>query len=70
MAAKNDSSSEENDKKETTLPSGYHYGWYTMEQLAEYYDQLIGRSKIISVILLVRAMTMMMMTQKLLMILT
>ena len=63
MAAKNDSSSEENDRKETTLPSGYHYGWYTMEQLAEYYDQLIGRYKMILMMLLVMAMTMMMMTQ-------
>ena len=57
MAAKNDSSSEENDKKVTTLPSGYHYGWYTMEQLAEYYDQLIGT-------LLVMATMIMMMPQK------
>ena len=70
MAAKNDSSSEENDRKETTLPSGYHYGWYTMEQLAEYYDQLIGRSKIMLVMWLVMAMTMMMMTKKLLLMLT
>ena len=70
MAAKNDSSSEENDGKETTLPSGYHYGWYTMEQLAEYYDQLIGRTMIILVMLLVMAMTMMMMTQKLLLMVT
>ena len=65
MAAKNDSSSEENDRKETTLPSGYHYGWYTMEQLAEYYDQLIGKSKMILMTLLVMTMTLML-TQKML----
>ena len=63
MAAKNDSSSEENDGKETTLPSGYHYGWYTMEQLAEYYNQLIVMSKMILMMLLVMAMTVMMMPQ-------
>ena len=70
MAAKNNSSSEENDGKETTLPSGYHYGWYTMEQLAEYYDQLIGMSKMILMTLLVMAMTMMIMTQKIVLMFT
>ena len=58
------SPSEENEVRKTILPSGYHYGWYTMEQLAEYYDQLIGTSKMILIMLLVMAITMMMMTQK------
>ena len=70
MAAKNESSSEKNEEKETTLPSGYHYGWYTMEQLAEYYDQLIGKSQKILMMLLVMAMTMIMMTQTMLVMFT
>ena len=27
---------------ETSLPAGYHYGWYTLEQLNVYYDCMIG----------------------------
>ena len=27
---------------ETRLPTGYHYGWYTPEQLNVYYDCMIG----------------------------
>ena len=27
---------------ETHLPAGYHYGWYTPEQLNVYYDCMIG----------------------------
>ena len=27
---------------ETSLPTGYHYGWYTPEQLNVYYDCMIG----------------------------
>ena len=27
---------------ETSLPTGYHYGWYTLEQLNVYYNCMIG----------------------------
>ena len=30
---------------ETSLPAGYHYGWYTPEQLNVYYDCMIGNCR-------------------------
>ena len=27
---------------ETSLPTGYHYGWYTLEQLNVYYNCMVG----------------------------